>query len=44
MAVRLDQGHLRLRLERALAARRSEIDAILANYHVPRLDGPASAP
>jgi mxaJ protein len=43
MAVRLDQGALRLRLERAISARRGDIDAILAQYHVPRLDIPAGA-
>ncbi len=44
MATRLDEGQLRLKLESAIAARRSEIDAILAEYGVPRLDLPSSAP
>ena len=38
MAVRLDAGPLRLRLERAIAEGRDDIDAILATFHVPRLD------
>jgi mxaJ protein len=42
MAVRLDKGALRLKLEQAIAARRTEIDKILADYRVPRLDLPAS--
>jgi mxaJ protein len=44
MATRLDEGELRLRLERAIAARRGEIDAVLAAYHVPRVDLPTGAP
>jgi mxaJ protein len=44
MATRLDEGALRLELERAIAKRRSEIDAILAAYYVPRVDLPATAP
>ena len=38
MAVRLDEGDLRMRVERALAKRSADIDAILAEYGVPRLD------
>jgi mxaJ protein len=44
MAVRLDQGKLRLKLERAIAARRAEIDAILSQYNVPRVGLPERAP
>lgn len=39
MALRLDEGVLRKRVETALDKHRSEIDEILADYRVPRLDG-----
>jgi mxaJ protein len=39
MALRLDEGVLRKRVEAALDRHRSEIDHILADYGVPRLDG-----
>jgi mxaJ protein len=39
MGVRREDTALRDRLDSALAARRAEIDAILAAYGVPRLDG-----
>jgi mxaJ protein len=38
MGVRLDEGELRMRIEDALRARKPQIDALLAAYHVPRLD------
>jgi mxaJ protein len=40
MAVRRDDVALFDRLDRIVDARRSEIDAILAEYHVPRVDLP----
>jgi hypothetical protein len=40
MAVRRDDAALFDRLDRIVDARRSEIDAILAEYHVPRVDLP----
>ena len=36
--VRPDDGELRARLDRALQARRADIDAILDAYHVPRVE------
>jgi mxaJ protein len=39
MGVRKDDADLAAEVERALAARRADIDAILAAYHVPRFDG-----
>jgi mxaJ protein len=41
MGLRLDEGALRLRIERAISRRKTDIDAILAEYQVPRLDGAA---
>jgi hypothetical protein len=38
MALRLDEGALRLRVERAIAARKGEIGDVLAAFGVPRLD------
>jgi len=38
MGLRLDEGALRLRIERAINRRKTDIDAILAEYQVPRLD------
>ncbi len=38
MALRLDEGPLRLEIERALDEHRAEIDNLLAIYHVPRID------
>jgi mxaJ protein len=43
MAVRRGDEALRDRLERALAAERRAIDALLADYGVPRVDRPAPA-
>jgi mxaJ protein len=40
MAVRRDAEPLRARLEEALDRRRTDIDAILAEFHVPRVDHP----
>ena len=40
MGLRLDEGALRQEIEGALTRRRSDIDAVLAQYHVPRLDHP----
>jgi len=42
IAMGVKRGHemLRAALDRVLAAHRSEIDAILASYHVPRVDRP----
>ncbi|HEX2163302.1 MAG TPA: substrate-binding domain-containing protein, partial [Thermoanaerobaculia bacterium] len=42
MGVRRGDEALRDRLDRAIAARRGEIDTILADYGVPRLDRPAA--
>lgn len=42
MGLRLDEGALRLRLEQAIARRKTDIDRVLADYGVPRLDGDAS--
>jgi mxaJ protein len=39
MALRLDEGVLRKRVEEALDRHRGEIERILAEYSVPRLDG-----
>jgi mxaJ protein len=44
MGLRLDQGPLRQEIEAALERRRGDIDAILAQYGVPRLDRPAGVP
>jgi mxaJ protein len=41
MALRLDEGVLRKRIEEALDRHKTEIDRILADYAVPRLDGEA---
>lgn len=41
MALRLDEGVLRKRVEDAIARRKSDIDQVLADYGVPRLDGGA---
>jgi mxaJ protein len=41
MALRLDEGALRKRVEDALARRKVEIDKILRDFGVPRLDGDA---
>ena len=41
LAVRRGERALIDRLEEVLDRRRSEIDAILADYHVPRVDGTA---
>jgi mxaJ protein len=38
MGLRLDQGVLRKRVEEALVRHKAEIDAILSEYSVPRLD------
>jgi mxaJ protein len=38
MGLRLDEGALRMRIEGALDEHRAEVDAILAEYHVPRID------
>jgi mxaJ protein len=38
MGLRRDEGALRQEVEAALQRSKSEIDAILAQYHVPRLD------
>jgi mxaJ protein len=43
MGVRLGDDKLGDRLDKALAKRRTDIDAILAAYSVPRMDGRASA-
>jgi mxaJ protein len=40
MGFRMDEGALRKEVEEALVARRTEIDAVLTAYHVPRLDRP----
>jgi mxaJ protein len=40
MAVRREDEPLRIQIDAALARHRGEIDAILANYGVPRLDKP----
>jgi mxaJ protein len=39
MGLRLDEGVLRLQIEAALRSRKSQIDAVLSAFHVPRLDG-----
>jgi mxaJ protein len=39
MGVRLDEGPLRKDIEKAIAARKPDIDRVLAGYGVPRLDG-----
>jgi mxaJ protein len=41
MAVRKEDEALRQQLDAALNRRRKEVDAILAGYGVPRMDGPA---
>lgn len=41
MGLRLDEGDLRQEIEGALLRRRADVDAILAEYGVPRLDTPA---
>jgi mxaJ protein len=38
MALRLDEGELRMRIEDALQRRKADVDHILADYDVPRLD------
>jgi mxaJ protein len=43
MGVRHGDDGLRDRLDKALAKRRADIDAILAAYSVPRMDSRASA-
>lgn len=43
MAVRRDSEPLRARLEEVLDRRRSEIDELLAQFHVPRVDPPTGA-
>jgi mxaJ protein len=43
IGVRRQDQALRDRLDAVLERRASEIDRILAEYHVPRLDGPAAA-
>jgi mxaJ protein len=43
MGVRRQDRALRDRLDEVLERRAAEIDRILAEYHVPRLDGPAAA-
>ncbi|HYG97531.1 MAG TPA: substrate-binding domain-containing protein [Terriglobales bacterium] len=40
VGVRRGDTQLKERIEQALSRRRHEIDGILAEYHVPRLDGP----
>jgi mxaJ protein len=40
MGVRKDDAELASEIDRALTARRADIDAILAAYHVPRFDRP----
>jgi mxaJ protein len=40
MGVRRDDAALRMRLDAIIQHRRSEIDRLLAAYHVPRVDGP----
>jgi mxaJ protein len=42
MAVRKDDDALRKELDEALARRRAEVDAILAEYAVPRVDTPGN--
>ncbi|MDB5506804.1 MAG: extracellular solute-binding protein family 3 [Devosia sp.] len=42
VAVRLDEGELRMEIEDALLRRRAEVDAILAEFDIPRLDRPAA--
>jgi len=44
MGVRRGDEALRRRLDEVLAARREAIDALLAQYGVPRVDRPAAAP
>ena len=39
MGLRLDEGDLLQDVEGALARRKGEVDAVLAQYNVPRLDG-----
>jgi mxaJ protein len=43
MAVRRGDDALREELDRTLAAERAAVDALLAAYHVPRVDRPAAA-
>jgi mxaJ protein len=43
MGVRRQDRALRDRLDEVLERRAAEIDRIVAEYHVPRLDGPATA-
>jgi mxaJ protein len=42
MGVRKSDADLAAAIERALTARRADIDAILATYHVPRFDQPGA--
>jgi mxaJ protein len=42
MGVRKGDGELAAEIDRALVARRADIDAILAAYHVPRFDQPGT--
>jgi mxaJ protein len=42
MGVRKRDGELAVEIDRALTARRADIDAILASYHVPRFDEPGA--
>jgi hypothetical protein len=42
MGVRKADGALAAEIDRALVARRAEIDAILASYHVPLFDAPGA--
>jgi mxaJ protein len=41
MGVRKDDEALRFKVDEALERRRADVDAVLAQYGVPRLDGPA---
>jgi len=38
MGLRFDEGALRLDIEKAIGRRKHDIDAVLAQFHVPRLD------
>jgi mxaJ protein len=42
MGVRKSDSDFAAEIDRALAARRADIDAILAAYHVPRFDEPGA--
>jgi mxaJ protein len=44
MGLRLDEGALRQEVEGALERRRADVDAVLAQYGVPRLDRPGGTP